>query len=85
VNEPCCGGGKKSPSMLRKAKAYIKLMREWYKVGAPLVDKKIVIERLNICRVCDSLIKDWECSECGCPMMEKSKMDMKNLCKLNKW
>ena len=60
--------------MLRKARNYAQTMARWYKAGKPLADKKVVVERLEICRICDSLIKDWECSECGCPMMEKAKM-----------
>jgi hypothetical protein len=81
----CCGRGKKSPPMLKKAKNYAKTMARWIKAGRPVVSMATLSHRLSICGGCDSLIKDRECSKCGCPMIEKAKMDIDKLCELNKW
>lgn len=81
----CCDQGeKKSPSMIKKAKNYVITMKAWIKAGMPVVDITTLANRLSICGKCESL-KDYECIECGCPMDAKAKMDMKNLCELNKW
>ena len=84
--ESCCGGGKKkSPSMIRKARNYAKTMARWIKAGRPVVSLSALAQRLSICGKCESLIKDRECSECGCPMIVKAEMDIDRLCELNKW
>lgn len=81
----CCGQGKKqSPPMLKKIKNYKETMVRWYKAGRPIVDIRELAERLAICGGCASL-KGYECTECGCPMDNKAKMDIDNLCELNKW
>ena len=81
----CCGGGeKKSPSMLKKIKNYKETMVRWYEAGRPVVDMKEFVDRLAICGGCESL-KEYECTECGCPMDKKAKMDIDKLCELNKW
>jgi len=82
----CCGQGeKKSPSMLKKAKNYTKTMAAWVKAGMPRVNMNTYANRLLVCSDCEELIKDAECSKCGCPMKDKAIMDMDNLCELNKW
>ena len=82
----CCGqNDKKSPSMMKKIKNYTETMTRWIAAGRPIVAMKVYANRLLICSDCDSLIKDTECSKCGCPMEFKAKMDLKGLCELNKW
>lgn len=80
----CCGRGKKSPSMVKKAKNYAKTMARWVKAGRPIVSVKVFADRLVICGGCESL-KGYECMECGCPMDSKAKMNIDKLCELNKW
>ncbi len=81
----CCGRGEKeSPSMLKKIKNYKETMIRWYGAGRPVVSMRIFADRLNICAGCDSR-KGYECTECGCPMDIKAKMDIDKLCELNKW
>lgn len=80
----CCGQGKKSPSMLKKAKNYTKTMTRWIKAGRLIVDMKTFATRCTICSTCESL-KSYECMECGCPMDSKAKMNIDKLCELNKW
>ena len=81
----CCGQDKQSPSLSKKAMNYAKTMARWIAAGKPIVAMKAYANRLLICSDCDSFIKDTECSECGCPMEFKAKMDLKGLCELNKW
>jgi hypothetical protein len=83
-SEGCCGQGKKSPSMLKKAKNYAKTMARWIKAGRPIVELRELASRLSICGGCASL-KGYECTECGCPMDSKAKMNIDKLCELNKW
>ena len=83
-SEGCCGQGKKSPSLSTKAKNYIKTMARWTKAGRPIVGMITFAKRLSICGDCPSL-KSYECTECGCPMDLKAKMDIDKLCELKKW
>ena len=80
----CCGQSKQSPSMIKKAKSYAKTMARWYKAGSPIVSLRVFADRLVVCGRCDSL-KNYECTECGCPMDNKAKMGIDKLCELNKW
>lgn len=83
--EGCCGQGeKKSPSMLKKIKNYKETMIRWYTAGRPVVSVSVLADRLMICSGCSSL-KDYECTECGCPIDTKAKMGIDKLCELNKW
>ena len=81
----CCGGDEKSPSMIKKARNYIETKIRWKKAGSPLVDIDAYIKRLTICSGCNHFNEKWECNKCGCPMIEKAKMDIDKLCELNKW
>jgi hypothetical protein len=83
--EGCCGDNEpESPSMLKKANNYRKTMTRWFKAGMPVVSLRVFAERLTVCGRCDSH-KGYECTECGCPMDNKAKMNIDKLCELNKW
>ena len=87
----CCGGGrhkdKALPSISNRIMGYGKIIREWYRLGRPKVDRIEQLRRMIICDSCEFLNSDWHCSKCGCPMKEKVALDMdiKILCELNKW
>lgn len=81
----CCGqDNKKSPSLRSKVKNYTKTMARWIKAGRPIVDMETFAKRLIVCGTCESL-KSYECTECGCPMDSKARMDIDKLCELKKW
>jgi hypothetical protein len=62
----------------------------WWRAANPTKKQSDIAEkRLEICMRCDSrkesIVFEYVCGECGCPIGKKIFSDIKQPCPLNKW
>lgn len=80
----CCGGKKKTPSIIQKGVNFTKALTEHIITGMKHVPRGVFIQRLEKCKDCPSLQDGFVCTECGCYMGIKASW-LEQKCKLNKW
>ena len=62
----------------------------WWRAANPTKEQSdIAQKRLEICMGCDSkkesIVFEYVCGECGCPLGKKIFSNVENPCPLNKW
>tara|TARA_R100000734_G_scaffold19149_1_gene18616 strand:- start:1742 stop:1978 length:237 start_codon:yes stop_codon:yes gene_type:complete len=75
----------KTPNIFKMAMTFIVEVFKFAKTGAEITDRATFAKRWSTCLTCDYFLhKSSRCSQCGCFMKVKAKMNSAK-CPKNKW